>query len=836
MVAGDPTGDDQAVGAAVRLRYVVGLRRGWRAWLLLAVLTGLATGLALTAAADARRTWSALPRALGAAHAADLQVSASTVAVDPRRGAEFAEAVTHLPGVREATLVDAVFMARIQPDGSIDQALQSGHALGFAVRPQRGTRLNQDRLLDGRRAVADRPDEVVINRVLAQASGWRVGQHVTDMRVYPISDLDENFEPDPTKGRPVQLDVVGIVEPVDDVLAGDEAIPRMLLTPAFEEQFAEPVHGYTIENVTLAGGAAGARAFRQHVDQLSAERALPEVKLTSFRDALGDALEGLRPQVVAIWLLALVLLTAAVLLAGQAIGRQVQAHEVDLPELRALGMTRRQRRLVGVLHGATVGVVAAAIAVVVAVALAPLTPVGSARTYEWRPGLRIDVTVLSVGVLAVVLLLTAAAVVAADHAARRAEVVPGVGGPSDSGDRPLRAVELAAGAGASPAFLVGMRMALQPGRGRTAAPVRSVMVSIALAVALVVATAAFAADLERLVSARHAYGQDWDAAVGTSFGRIPDDAAQQLAATPYVDAVSGVAFGGFQVDGRDVPTWGLDLVRGTVFPALEHGRLPQSESEIVLGRSTSRQLHAGVGDVVHAMTALGPRTMTVVGVATFPQLGDDRFSETSLGTGAATVASLMGPGDGAGTYNYALVRFRNDVDRTATMAQLRSDVADAGCSDSSCVLTDLRPRQLDAYARLRGIWGPALLALGALLAMTLAHGLVTSVRARRQDLAILSALGLSRRQTRRVVMWEAVTLTACSLLVGIPIGLAGASVAWLAFARSLGVGEGAAVPGLVLSAIAVGVLLAAALIGGLCGTEAIRVRKANGLVAALELR
>jgi hypothetical protein len=26
------------------------------------------------------------------------------------------------------------------------------------------------------------------------------------------------------------------------------------------------------------------------------------------------------------------------------------------------------------------------------------------------------------------------------------------------------------------------------------------------------------------------------------------------------------------------------------------------------------------------------------------------------------------------------------------------------------------------------------------------------------------------------------------------------------------------------------------LIGGLCGTEAIRVRKANGLVAALELR
>ena len=91
-------------------------------------------------------------------------------------------------------------------------------------------------------------------------------------------------------------------------------------------------------------------------------------------------------------------------------------------------------------------------------------------------------------------------------------------------DRPSRAVELAAGAGAPPAFVVGMRMALQPGRGRTAAPVRSVMTSIALAVALVVATAGFAVDLQRLVSTPPLYGVSWDAAVGSTFGRIPDGA------------------------------------------------------------------------------------------------------------------------------------------------------------------------------------------------------------------------------------------------------------------------------------------------------------------------
>jgi hypothetical protein len=837
MADGAGSGHDRHVGAAVRLRYLTGLRRGWRSWLVLAVLTGLTTGLALTAAADARRTWSALPRALRAGNAADLQVSASTAAVDPARTAEFTDAVGRLPGADQATRVAGAFMARIRPDGSIDWALFSGHALGFITTPQKGERLNRDRLLEGRRAAVDAPNEVVVNRTLAEAAGWSVGTHVTDLRLFRIADLDENMEPDPAKGLPVTVDVVGIVEPIDDVLAGDEAIPRIFLTPAFEQQFAEPVHGYTIENVRLRDRADGAAPFRRQVEALAAERALPDVRVTSTQAGVTDALDGLRPQVIAIWLLGLVLLAAAVLLAGQAIGRQVQAHEPDLPELRALGMTRRQRRLLGVLHGATIGLVASAVAVLVAIALSPFTPLGSARAYEWQRGLRVDATVLVLGALLVVTLLTGAAVVAASRVARRSEVVPGVGGPSDSGDRPSRAVELAAGAGASPAFVVGMRMALQPGRGRTAAPVRSVMVSIALAVALVVATAAFAADLQRLVSSPTAYGQAWDAAVGTSFGRIPDGALRLFADTPYVDAVSGVAVGDVEVGGKDVPTWGLDLVEGTVFPTLERGRLPQSESEIVLGRSTAGETELAVGDAAEVTTPVGPRTMTVVGIATFPQLGHDRFSETSLGTGAATVASVMGPGDGAGRYNYALVRFREGVDQQATTAQLRADVAAAGCSDVSCVLTDLRPRELNAYARLRGVWGPALLALGALLAMTLAHGLVTSARARRQDLAILGALGLSRPQTRRAVTWEAVTLAGFSLLVGIPVGLAAASLAWLTFARSLGVSPGGAVPGLALAAIVVGVLLAAALVGALCSSKAVRSRRSRGgLVPALELR
>ena len=123
---------------------------------------------------------------------------------------------------------------------------------------------------------------------------------------------------------------------------------------------------------------------------------------------------------------------------------------------------------------------------------------------------------------------------------------------------------------------------------------------------------------------------------------------------------------------------------------------------------------------------------------------------------------------------------------------------------------------------------PALLALGALLMMTLAHGLVTSVRARRHDLAILGALGLSRGQTRRAIVWEAVTLCRCALLVGIPIGIAGASLAWLVFTRSLGITPGSAVPGAALVVLVGAVVVLAALIGAACSIEATRARRAAG--------
>src|SRR5689334_15892233 len=82
---------------AVWLRLRAELRHQWRTWLALAVLLGVIGGIALTAAAGARRTDTAYPRFLRQSNAANLLVTPA------RSGFHgYFRAVAHLPEVASA--------------------------------------------------------------------------------------------------------------------------------------------------------------------------------------------------------------------------------------------------------------------------------------------------------------------------------------------------------------------------------------------------------------------------------------------------------------------------------------------------------------------------------------------------------------------------------------------------------------------------------------------------------------------------------------------------------------------------------------------------------------
>jgi ABC-type antimicrobial peptide transport system permease subunit len=118
----------------------------------------------------------------------------------------------------------------------------------------------------------------------------------------------------------------------------------------------------------------------------------------------------------------------------------------------------------------------------------------------------------------------------------------------------------------------------------------------------------------------------------------------------------------------------------------------------------------------------------------------------------------------------------------------------------------------------------ALLALG-----TTAHALITSVRRRRRDLAILKTLGFRRGQISQTVAWQATTFALVAGLIGVPLGIAGGRWAWRLVAEQLGVAAGPVVPPVPVLAIVAGALLVANLLAAGPGWTAARIQPAAAL-------
>src|SRR5439155_25941162 len=85
-------------------------------------------------------------------------------------------------------------------------------------------------------------------------------------------------------------------------------------------------------------------------------------------------------------------------------------------------------------------------------------------------------------------------------------------------------------------------------------------------------------------------------------------------------------------------------------------------------------------------------------------------------------------------------------------------------------------------------WTPYVLAVILLVTggATLVHLLLTSVRRRRRELAILKSVGFLSRQVSATVAWQATTLAIAALVLGIPAGIALGRGAWRLIATRVG--------------------------------------------------
>jgi hypothetical protein len=468
-------------------------------------------------------------------------------------------------------------------------------------------------------------------------------------------------------------------------------------------------------------------------------------------------------------------------------------------------------------------------AVAVAVAASPLMPIGPARFAEPAPGVDVNVPILAVGFVVIAAAPLLLLIPGAVRAAARPPGAPGLGEPA----APVRLSRLSAAlglAGSVPGSL-GVRMAFEPGHGRSAVPVRSALVGTMLAVAAVVGAVVFGASFLGLVGTPHSYGQNWAQQLDLQVGSVPASTGRQVLAG--ISGLSGYAGGNYgQVgvsapgkvsgtgtgdgSGTAVPAIGIDQLHGSRFLTLLSGRAPAGPGQITLGPRTLRMLGLHVGQRVRVSANNGTSMMRIVGSAVFAAFTVGGGSATDLGTGAAVSASVLSQPNppvctGRATcYNFFLLRYKPGTDLHASAVRLEAAVTRAGCPRGLCLVTaDQRPSDIEHYTGVRD----TPLVLGALLAVlavgTLSHALLAGVRRRHRDLALLKSLGLVRSQLLRVVCWQATALAAASLLAGLPLGVLAGRWVWAAFARSAGVAAQADVPvTVVLLAIPATVLLA----------------------------
>jgi FtsX-like permease family len=841
-------------------RVRVTIRRRVAGYLALAVVVGLIGGVAMASVTAARRTDSSYPDYLASTNPSSLiiqpntNLNVSSAAQADRIYQNLLNRLRRLPHVRGLATADAVNATMLTPSGGYGTMLFTQVQL---VTSGDGMFTRQDRLTVTEGHPAVRPNQVVATTRAAAVLHLHVGSRLrlgVWAEVGPKGGLPPIY-------RKLDLTVTGIGVVSTQIVQDDIDASRtgfLIGTPALDREFMPCCTGTSYIGLQVAGGSRYDAAIdRDYVNLATSifgsgsSQLLQLLQVYSTPAIEAEAQRAIYPEAIALGVFGLIAGLAALIIGAQAVSRLLRTATDDAVVLRALGAGPAAATADGVLGVLAAVLAGALLAVAVAIGLSPFSLFGAVRQAEPGRGIYLDWTVLGLGALALVLVLSGVAVVigyrqAPHRAAARAQAA----------DRGSVLVRAGLGAGLGATGVAGLRFALEPGRGRTAVPVRSVLAGAVLAVTVVAATLTFGASLSYLIARPALYGWDFNYALYSTDGWGPFPAAQ---VTPILDrdkliaASTGVYFLTVQIDGQTVPAI-LSPSRPAVGPQILSGSGLNGPGDIVLGPATLAALRKKVGDKVTVQ--LGPvisdARLKIAGTAALPALGDTLGVHPSLSTGAVLPVSAVskaaleeaGPKSGP---NAILVRLRPGVSQAAGLRSLQQitdyynkvvhspqTVAHAGPTALELVANVLpvqRPAEIVNYKSMGTM--PAVLAGGVAAGTVAALGLtlVASVRRRRRDLALLKTLGFTRGQLAAAVAWQSTVVAVVGLVIGVPLGVAAGRWLWLAFARELSAVPDPVVPTVSIALAAVTALVLANLVAALPGLRAARTPTAEVLRA-----
>jgi hypothetical protein len=784
----DSTGSNQATGpppvlAVAAYRFRATFRRRSSGYLAIVLLVGLMGGLAMGSVAAARRTASSFAVYLANTNPSDLvgvtAVLNPGIAPDVGYNPALIKSISGLPHVKRVASSPGLDIAPLQPNGApYPQFASAGNGNGSV----NGEYFVQDRVTVIRGHMADphKADEFMLSAVAAADLNLHVGQTVP-IGVYTNAQTQLPAFGSPSirpyriiRGTLVATVVFSNAIVQDDTDVGGDV--STVFTPALTRELLTCCVNYTgtAVQVDQPGNVATVSSAIQRL----LPRGVPAGAFVATSVSTTKAQRAIQPEAIALGVFGGIVALGALLIAGQLIGRQLRLNARELETVRALGASPLMTEtdgLVGIVGSIVVG---ALLAVAVAVSLSPFAPLGPVRFVYPDRGVVFDWTVLGFGLLIIVLVLSALTVVfayrGAPHRVDHRLAVPRRGSGM---------ARIAASAGMPVATIVGARFALEPGAGRNTVPVRSAILGSVMAMIVVVGTVTFGASLNALVSNPPLYGWNWDYAFdsGAYSGDIPSQqAARLLHADHDVAAWSGAYFSAVVIDGRPVQVMGQQP-GASVQPPILAGHGLQASDQIVLGASTLTQLGKQIGQTVVVDNGGRMSRLRIVGTSVLPAIGQGQGGHLEMASGAVVSSSgdlitalqknafndpLSGP-------NAIFVRLRPGVDRANALRGLNR-IASATTNTSNFgvqVVAVERPAEIVNYRTLGttpAILG-AVLAAGALTALGLT--LVASVRRRRRDLALLKALGFTRRQMAETVAWQSSVAVSIGIMVGVPLGI-----------------------------------------------------------------
>lgn len=298
---------------------------------------------------------------------------------------------------------------------------------------------------------------------------------------------------------------------------------------------------------------------------------------------------------------------------------------------------------------------------------------------------------------------------------------------------------------------------------RTSATASALMIGVGFVGLIVIMTTSLKASLydvldrsfsgDFVVTQQEAYG-----------GSLPPELAQRVRQLPGVDGAAGFPFGIAMINGESEPVQAFDgaAARRVFDPDVKEGSVENlGKDGIAIGKKEAESRKLGLGAQLTVLSVDAPeRTYTIKGI-----YKDATLIGPYVLSYEGFRAQFNKPMDGV-----VLVKLKDG----ANADQVREAIEKEGSIYPGLEVQD-RGEFKDAFAKQVNqilLFVFALLALAIFIALIgIGNTLVLSIHERTREIGLLRAVGMSRRQLRSMIRWEAVIVAVFGTILGLVVAI-----------------------------------------------------------------